>query len=99
MTDHGPREIECVKCKSRFMAELPNPQIVNQKDFSMMILLHKETYDCPNCQAQHVFTLGGQVSYQANIVVIEPRPAQPPQVGGNNGRIIIPPPGVKIPRK
>lgn len=103
-----PPEVQCMnpQCGAKFLAvERPNPpSVVNQMNFSMVVMIHEKPLICPNCGQHHIYSIAGRINYAVALLPVQsqkqPGIIDPTQQHGNSagGKIIIPPAGARIKR-
>lgn len=83
------KEIECIKCKTKFLVELPRPEITNKITFSAVMLVHERTEECPGCHQQYLYivqTIEGAVFGFVPVDVVDK----------SGSGLVEPPPGFDI---
>lgn len=67
---------KCSSCQAEMFVQLPHPEIVNQVNFSAVMLIHNKPEQCPNCKKIYTFVIAG-VDNGIQLSLTELRRAEP----------------------
>jgi hypothetical protein len=82
-------ELQCTQCKEKFFVRTPKVEIINRPICSMLIVPHPETQFCPSCGQGYQYFLQALGAIQSAWTPVQDKSAP---------RILVPPPGTKIPK-